>query len=182
MKFSPYIIELLKHKSGCDIRLSADCEWLVCDIESVTGEHIGVNTMKRLLGFIDDERTPRVTTLDVVARYLGYDSWDALRLVDANYSNSAFDKRDECLVSQLSVGQKLCITYPPDRNLTIEYHGNNKFLVTESHNSKLLAGDELTLTHIVRGYPLLISEVVRNGEKLGSFIAGKSQGIDFKLL
>ena len=120
MKFSPYIIGLLKHKSGCDIRLSADCDRLVCDIESVTGEHIGVNTMKRLLGFIDDERTPRVTTLDVVARYLGYDNWDALRLVDANYSNSAFKGLGGCLASQLSEGQRLCITYPPDRSLTIE--------------------------------------------------------------
>ena len=71
MKLSPYITELLREKSGNEIRLSRDCELLALDVESVTGEHIGVNTMKRLLGFIADERTPRTSTLDVVAHYLG---------------------------------------------------------------------------------------------------------------
>ena len=49
MKFSPYVIDLLKQKSKKDFRLSGDCEYLALDIESVTGEHIGVNTLKRLL-------------------------------------------------------------------------------------------------------------------------------------
>ena len=59
MKFSPYVINLLKQKSNKDFRLSGDCEYLALDIESVTGEHIGVNTLKRLSGFINDEREPR---------------------------------------------------------------------------------------------------------------------------
>lgn len=66
MKFSPYVIDLLKQKSNKDFRLSGDCEYLALDIESVTGEHIGVNTLKRLLGFIDDEREPRPSTLDML--------------------------------------------------------------------------------------------------------------------
>ena len=70
--------------------MSRDCELLAPDIESATGEHIGVNTMKRLLGFIADERTPRTSTLDVIARYLGFDNWEALRLFDENSSNSTF--------------------------------------------------------------------------------------------
>jgi hypothetical protein len=48
MKFSPYVTDLLKQKSGKDFRLTSDCEYLALDIESVTGEHIGVNTLKRL--------------------------------------------------------------------------------------------------------------------------------------
>jgi hypothetical protein len=62
MKFSPYITGLLRQKSQKDFRMSGDCEFLALDIESVTGEHIGVNTLKRLLGFIDDEREPRTET------------------------------------------------------------------------------------------------------------------------
>ena len=97
MKLSPYITDLLRQKSGNEIRLSRDCEFLALDVESVTGEHIGVNTMKRLLGFIADERTPRTSTLDVIARYLDFEDWDALRLSDEASSNSAFDERDEYL-------------------------------------------------------------------------------------
>ena len=181
MKFSPYIISLLREKSGNDIRLSRDCELLALDIESVTGEHIGVNTMKRLLGFIADERTPRTTTLDVIARYLGYADWEALRLHDADMSNSAFDDRDEYLACNMVSGQRLVITYPPNRMLTIEHLDDNHFQVIASENSKLREGDLLTLSHIVRHYPLLVSEVIRDGKSLGAFTAGKAQGIDFEL-
>ena len=182
MKLSPYIIELLREKSGNEILLSRDCELLALDVESVTGEHIGVNTVKRLLGFIADEREPRTSTLDIIARYLGYDDWEALRLMDANSSNSSFDDRDEYLACYLEIGQRVLVSYPPNRTLTIENQGDNHFIVLESENSKLQKGDQLTLTHLVRGYPLLVADVMREGRSLGAFTAGKAQGIDFELL
>lgn len=182
MKLSPYITELLREKSGNEIRLSRDCELLALDVESVTGEHIGVNTMKRLLGFIADEREPRTSTLDIIARYLGYDEWEALRLIDANSSNSSFGDRDEYLACYLEIGQRVLISYPPNRTLTIENQGENHFIVLESENSKLQKGDQLTLTHLVRGYPLLVADVMREGRSLGAFTVGKAQGIDFELL
>lgn len=182
MKLSPYITELLREKSGNEIRLSRDCELLALDVESVTGEHIGVNTMKRLLGFIADEREPRTSTLDIIARYLGYDEWEALRLIDANSSNSSFGDRDEYLACYLEIGQRVLISYPPNRTLTIENQGENHFIVLESENSKLQKGDQLTLTHLVRGYPLLVAGVMREGRSLGAFTAGKAQGIEFELL
>ena len=79
MKFSPYVTGLLKQKSNRDFRISGDCEYLALDIESVTGEHIGMNTLKRLLGFINDEREARISTLDVIARYLGFENCHHLR-------------------------------------------------------------------------------------------------------
>lgn len=182
MKFSPYTNELLNQKCGREIRLSGDCEYLALDIESVTGEHIGVNTLKRLLGFIDDEREPRTSTLDVIARYLGFDNWDLLSIYD-NQSNSSFESSsEEIRVSELSEGQCVQISYLPDRRLVMAYQGDGHFLVQMSENSKLLAGDELAVTHIVQGYPLLVTEVIRDGKSLGSFTAGKAQGIRFKII
>lgn len=182
MKFSPYTKELLEQKCGREIRLSGDCEYLALDIESVTGEHIGVNTLKRLLGFIDDEREPRTSTLDIISRYLGFGDWQTLQVYD-DKSNSSFDSiADEIRVNDLTIGQHIQISYLPDRRLTIAYQGHSRFVVLSSENSKLLQGDMLLITHIVRGYPLLVSEVIRDGQSLGSFTAGKAQGITFKLL
>jgi len=182
MKFSPYIVQLLEQKSSRGLRHSADCEFLALDIESVTGEHIGVNTLKRLLGFIDDEREPRVTTLDIIASYLGFENWESLHVYD-DKSNSSFDiSSDEVRVNELLVGQRIQISYPPDRRVVITCQGQNHFVVESSLNSKLQVGDELTITHIVEGYPLLVSKIVRDGQSLGSFTAGKAQGITFKLL
>lgn len=129
MKFSPYVTNLLRQKSKKDFRQSADCEYLALDIESVTGEHIGVNTLKRLLGFIDDEREPRISTLDVIARYLGFDNWDVLSIYD-NKSNSSFESSsEEIRVSELSEGQCVQISYLPDRRLVMAYQANGHFQV-----------------------------------------------------
>ena len=182
MKLSPYMKDLLEQKCGREIRLSGDCEYLALDIESVIGEHIGVNTLKRLFGFIDDEREPRISTLDVIARYLGFESWQTLQVYD-DKSNSSFDSTaDEVRVKDLAIGQHIQISYLPDRLLTIAYQGHNRFVVLSSENSKLHQGDMLHITHIVRDYPLLVSDVIRDGLSLGSFMAGKAQGITFNLL
>lgn len=182
MKFSPYVLDLLRQKSGQDLGHSSDCEVLALDIESVTREHIGVNTLKRLLGFIDDERTPRHTTLDIIAKYLDFDDWAELSIFD-NKSNSNFSAcADEIQVDTLEVGQRIQISYLPDRQLIIQYQGKRRFLVTSSLNSKLQEGDECQITHLISGYPLLASDVHRNGTNLGNFTAGKQQGISIKLL
>lgn len=182
MVFSPFIRKLLSDRCGRELRHSSDCEQLVCDIESASGEHIGVNTMKRLLGFIDDERSPRISTLEIIAQYLGYDSWEALQLADAGMSNSAFNPGDELVARHLDKGQQVMVTYLPDRELTLEYIEDNMFRVIASKNGKLMEGDMISLSHLVRHYPLIVSDVVRKGKCLGSFTAGKQQGIDFKLL
>ena len=182
MKFSPYITELLQQKVKRELRLSSDCEYLALDIESVTGEHIGVNTLKRLLGFIDDEREPRLSTLDIIARYLDFENWDALRCFN-DKSNSSFSAaEDEIRAIDLPQGQHIQISYLPDRLVELEYSGEERFKVLTSQNSKLQEGDELKITHIVKGYPLLVSQVWRGEADLGAFTAGKAQGISFIIL
>lgn len=66
MTFFQYIKQLLEKRLGCAINRPADCEILANDIESITNDHVGVNTVKRLLGFKADEREPRLTTLDIL--------------------------------------------------------------------------------------------------------------------
>lgn len=183
MRFSPLIKDLLSEQCRCPLQNPADCQTLAFDIESRTGEHLGVNTVKRLLGFIDDERQPRVATLDIIARYLGYDSWEALSLVDNENGNSGFGScATEIHASDLKPGDCVLVTYQPGRSLVLEFQGGNSFTVIESENSKLLVADELSIDHVVQGYPLLVSSVVRAGQNWGSFTAGKVQGVEFKIL
>ena len=180
MILSLHLQELLKRKSGFGLRLPSDIENIALDIESQTGEHIGVNTLKRLLGHIADERKTRVSTLDIIARYLGYADWDVLSAIDAK-SNSGFDETDGLLhASSLSFGQCVEVTYLPDRRVVLRYEGQEHFTVTESENSKLHVGDEVVLSHFVQGYPLLASRVTRGGKPLGSFTAGIARGIQYK--
>lgn len=178
------IIEELRQRSGEELRLSSDIERLVLDIESKTGEHIGVNTMKRLLGYIRDEREPRESTLDIIARYLGYENWERMdqlqmecRLQNDRYSSASYEWRAELRMESLNVGYHIRFTYPPDCEVSIRYLGNHRFVVEKSENSQLLAGDEIEVWHIFRRLPLYVTSVIRNGENLGPFTAGKDGGL-----
>ena len=176
------IIEQLKHKSGLNLTTPNDIEVLALDILAITGERLGVNTLKRLTGIIDDERTPRLTTLQIIARYLGYASWEQLAEM-GGIANSDFDETPEILRScDITPGTMIKTEYLPDRRILFQYKGNDQFMVLESENSKLHAGDRATITCMIQDYPLVATDVIRDGKSLGAFTAGKSQGITFSLL
>ena len=177
MKIPFHIIQLLKRKSGNELRLPSDCEYLSLDIESKTGVRIGATTLKRLIGFAQDERTPHTSTLDAIARYLGYAHWDELSKIEDN-GNSDFDSPDDEIRSaDLQPGANVEITYLPDRRLTLEYLGDNRYRVTASENSKLQKDDEVEILNFVLHHPLLVVNVWRDGESLGQFTAGRVSGL-----
>ena len=177
MRLPFHIIQLLKEKSGNELRLPSDCEFLSLDIESKTGVHIGATTLKRLVGFAQDERTPHISTLDAIARYLGYAHWDELSKIE-DHGNSDFDVSDEEVRSaDLQLGADVEITYLPDRMVRMQYLGNQHYRIAESQNSKLQVGDEVEILNFVLHHPLLVLNVWRDGESLGQFTAGRVSGL-----
>jgi hypothetical protein len=183
MKLPFHVIQLLKSKSGVELRQPADCELLSLDIESKTGVHIGSTTLKRLTGFAQDERMPHTSTLDAIACYLGYAHWDELSEIE-DKGNSGFDAPDgEIRSSVLQPGTCVEITYMPDRRLEMLYLGDCRFRVTISENSKLLKGDEVEIFNFVLHHPLLVINVWRDGASLGQFTAARVSGLSsIKLL
>lgn len=175
---TPVIQQLLEKRLGHDIRYPSDCERLAIDIANTTNQNIGVTTLKRLLGFIEDVKEPRLSTLDIIACYLGYRNYDVLlqQLTDVNNSSS-FTKVEELSAKDLIVGQQVEFEYSPDRQIRVIYVGDSLFEVQESRNSKLERGDILEVYHFIINYPLLITNVARNGVNLGQYTAGKISGL-----
>ncbi|MBR5102792.1 MAG: hypothetical protein IK092_06675 [Muribaculaceae bacterium] len=181
MILSQYIQELLKRKSGINLRSPSDAELLTLDIERTTGEHVGVNTIKRLLGMIADERHPRTTTLDIIARYLDYESWEVLITV-SNHSNSGFGTAPGELHSNtLPEDAEVEFSYYPGRRVLLRYQGNSLFKVVKSENSKLQEGDIIEADFFNDSYPLYVKQVIRHGQAIGAFTAGKVSGIKFTI-
>lgn len=182
MKLSKPIIEMLKAKTGLDFRSPSDCTALSQVILTETRCMVSTNTLKRLLGIVDDERAPHTYTLDAIAQFIGSENWDTLQK-HLNEGNSDFvPTHDEIRSCDLQPQTGIKLTYHPDRYVTISYLGNDCYRVTESQHSKLHAGDVIKVSHLVKGFPLLVSSVIRNGENLGSFTAGETSGIDFDIL
>ena len=177
MTLSPYIRELLSKRCAHAIHNPSDCEFLSLDIQSKTGIRIGATTLKRLLGFVSDERQPHASTLDLIANYLGYTSWQQLALEDMK-GNSGFDTSDEEIRSaNLEIGNKVEIQYSPGRIVVLEYLGDSRFQVINSQNSKLRIGDFVYIQNFILQHPLFISSVIREGHDLGQFTAGRISGL-----
>ena len=177
MRLPFHIVQLLRRKSENELRQPYDCEFLSLDIESKTGVRIGATTLKRLLGFAQDERVPHTSTLDTIARYLGFAHWDELSKIE-DQGNSDFDAPDgEVRSANLQPEASVEITYLPDRRLVLQYLGDCRYRVTVSENSKLHEGDEVEILNFVLHHPLLVVNVWRNGEALGQFTAGSVSGL-----
>ena len=177
MRLPFHIIQLLKRKSATDLRQPSDCEFISLDIESKTGIHIGSTTLKRLIGFAEDERTPHASTLDAIARYLGFAHWEELSQIE-DKGNSDFDTTDqEVRSADLQTDAVVEVTYLPDRKVRMKYQGNNRYQIIESLNSKLLVGDEMEILNFVLHHPLLVLKVWRSGQTLGQFTAGRVSGL-----
>ena len=59
-------------KMELDPVTNKDYELLAGDILDTTGESLGVNTLKRMFGRVNDDTKPTLKSLNIVARYLGH--------------------------------------------------------------------------------------------------------------
>jgi hypothetical protein len=174
---SPIIKQHIEDRLGKPIRYHSDCEMLSFDIEKVTKQKISLNTLKRLLGFIEGVSEPRLFTLDTIALYLGYTNWDVYLSSLDKLGNSGFNSLNEIKIETLPISAVVQFNYEPDREVHVLYEGRNRFQVIVSRNSKLKVNDRLNISHFVLNYPLVILDVERDGVSLGRFTAGKVGGL-----
>ncbi len=139
-----HIQELLKRKSGLNLRSPSDVEILCIDIETQTNEHLAVNTLKRLLGLINDERAPRTSTLDIISKYLGFDNWDILQ---QSYDEHTDIQEIEHLIHgcRFYIGEIFQIKYRKNSHVTLKFKGNNIFTILKSSDQQFTEGTDIKL-------------------------------------
>lgn len=170
-------IKLLSEKCGKDITNPSGVDFLRNDIEAVTGEALSLNTLKRLIGILPYESFPRSTTLDILAKYLGYSSWQLLeegihdRISDFNTPSGFID------MAGLKKGQKVVIAWNPERRIRIIHEGEGRYVVEHSLNSKLYKNDVIYLSQVAKGFPFMVKEVIRDRESLGNYTAAQMEGV-----
>ncbi len=172
------IKQMILEKFNSPIQYPQQCEVLALAIQEETGQMLSTTTLKRMLGFVNGPANPRPSSLDIVAQYLGYPNYNLLAKdlgEDADISD--FRVVESIDSADLVVGEQIQITYHPNRVLVLSYLGDNKYLVNESRGSKLLKGDKLMIAGFYVGFELLISDVERDKQHLGSYQAAKHGGL-----
>ena len=177
MKLNRAIIQLLNEKTKVDVTTMAGCSFLRNDIEARTGEALSLNTVKRLVGILDYNSSPREITLDIIARYLGFDSNIQMQLVIQDKISEFNVPADFIDLNLLKEGTELLIRWNPQRELRILHKGNGEYIVLESKKSKLSEGDIISLSQIAPGFPFMVKSVIRNGRNLGNYTAAQTEGL-----
>jgi len=138
-----------------------------------------MSTLKRLWGKVSDVTTPSATTLDILARYAGYDGWkDFCKAMDGENSSDFIGTR--VIRSQdMSVGDTVSLRWHPDRTCTLRYLGKGRFKVTEQQNSKLCVGASFHTDVIAHGQPLFVTDLIMPGmDRPAGYVAGKTRGVE----
>ena len=182
MKTTPEI-EQLKQDTETRYRkalsTTTDFEEFTVTLKKETGDELSAATLKRLWGYVSDEHKPRTSTLDVLAHYIGYDSYKTYCkcLKTSDRFPSSFFQAEQVMSANLTPGQHIIIGWSPNRTIRLAYLGNSTYEVLNSANSKLQPGDRFLCGHFTKGYPLYLPYLIRNGEKTPQYVAGRNGGL-----
>ena len=175
-----YLLTEVENKYGRRIATTTDFESLSVVIEHTIGELVSSSTLKRLWGYVTLNPTPRLATLDVLSRFIGYKDFKEFcnGLKDSQAFTSTFFSSKCQTVAELAEGAKVTLGWAPNRLVVLNYLGSFQFEVVVSENSQLQEGDKFELSEIIVGYPLYISRILRDGKYTSSYVAGQINGIN----
>ena len=154
---------------------------LVGAIEAEVREHVSESTLERMWGYSTREAAYiSLRTLNVLSRYVGASSWKGFceDLKTSSRVESEEFSGDSIVTAALSAGKRLQLGWLPDRMITVEYRGMNRFVVIESLNSSLRPGDSFECLQIQVGRPLYLDRFRRTGaDGEARYVAGERSGL-----
>src|SRR5574344_356832 len=177
MILSSYIQKLIQDKIGNELTSPQQFELLSKSIFDDTGKMLGVNTLKRLFGKIPDVQAT-VTTLNIIAEYLGFKDWDSLDVVAKNKNSKLGISENSLFPKDEDVDFTFKVSYEPSRELTMRVMPDKCCAVINSAGGKIKTGDVLDIAEVTIGSSLVVTRVMRDGVNLGKYIGGIEGGIE----
>lgn len=168
---------------GKEMRTPKDFDFLRERIFARLNVWVSTTTLKRIWGYLKDDVQTRHSTLDILACFLGFHSYE-------NYTNSSAENvvqesspimsRRLCVSEELKEGDKLLITWLPNRTCELLYCGNLKFEVISSEHTRLKPGNTFRCGLFIEGEPLYLDELIQENYPPIAYVCGKKSGIRFE--
>ena len=142
-------------------------------------------TLMRLWGYVDEDVQPRVSTLTILAQFLGYRDWEEYcqnAQLPKDQQSSPVMNRRLSVASDLVRGERIRLAWQPDRVCVVEYLGELSFRVASSENTRLRPGDTFQCSLIIEGEPLYIDHLIQENRPAIAYVCGKKSGVLFEYI
>ncbi len=186
-KYSPEIATLrmdIEQSVKRKIRTPYDFEFLAGVIWERLHENLSPTTLKRLWGYIDGADTTRRTTLCLLAQFLGFADWEAYQASLATRTDieSAAFEGEGVHINDLQKGDRVEVTWLPNRRCVFRYEGEAHFTVMEAENTKLQVGDSFDTACFLIDKPMYLDNLQRDEvpstKESVSYVAGSKNGLN----
>ncbi len=175
-------IEGALHRS---MRSRGDFDYLRERIYARTHQLVSSTTLMRLWGYLDEDVNPRESTLSILSQFIGYRDWQDYKqnaMLPKELQSSPVLSRRLSPANELKAGDRIRLTWQPDRVCDIEYLGNLSFRVITSVNTRLREQDTFQCSLIIEGEPLFLDNLRQNEAPPIAYVCGKKTGVMFEYL
>ena len=179
-KTSPEISELKKRIEESmkrKMKTPNDFIFLSGAVWECTHETMSPTTLKRLWGYIDGADQTRNSTLEILSRFLGYNDWDDFVHSISQEGNSNEVLSPHVRANELKAGDRVRVSWMPNRRCTFRYLGDEQFIVEEAENSKLKVGNTFYASIFILHEPLYLSRLVQGSNPPVDFVVGNKGGL-----
>ncbi len=158
---------------------ASDFVFLQAYIFERTRENIGINTLKRIWNYGNAPVVPRIFTLDVLSKAIGYRNFEDLKHFYGDEGADSSDKVFGKVVSSsdLRPGDRVTLCWDPGRRCIVEYLGSNAYRVLSSERTKLKPGNTFQTAFFATGSPLILSNLVQDDSFATLYEIGRKSGV-----
>lgn len=177
-------IELLKMEVEKKLAISpkspSDFTTMTLHIKKLTSERLNEFTLMRLWGYTNKYKSIRRTTLNILSQAVGFNDWDSFveYIITKSKKESGLIDQQGIFSDSLSAGERLKISWLPDRVTVISYLGGNKFQIESIENASWGVGDTFYCRQFIIGEPLYVDKLQHtNGKTDKSYAVGMMNGL-----
>lgn len=174
------LCRMVEETSGMTIAKSKDFEHLALAIYDRTGTLLSPTTLKRIWGYLKETTATRMSTLDLLAQYCGWYTFnDFLKGNRPDIESGFIGAKVLNAESDLKPGNVIRLMWHPSRICDIKYLGECRWVVQRSEGTRLIPGDTFRCSVIMAGEPLYIDDLVHDGSQCGVYVCGRRSGVRF---
>lgn len=164
---------------GQQLQSPADFQLLLQQIWEKQHAVLSLSTIKRLWGYVASNGTPRLSTLNTLAQFLGFADWNAylVALEQRGGIESALCTGEGIQTADLQAEDRIVVAWQPNRQCTFRYLGENQFVVEDSTNAKLQQGTTFSAARFMIGQPMYLDNILLADGTRTSYVAGKRNGL-----